>query len=70
MVVEEKIRQHKEKKDKKLFETYIDDQISYITENLEAASYLTSKAQLTILETIEAIDEYHAKLCGNRRRAD
>ena len=61
MTVEEKIRQRKGKKDKKLFEAYIDDQINYIYENFEAASYLISNAQLAILETVEAIDEYNAK---------
>ena len=61
MTVEEKIRQHKEKKDRKLYERYIDDQISFIYENFETASYLISSAQLAILETIEAIDEYNEK---------
>ena len=61
MTVEEKIRQRKEKKDKRHFETYIDDQISYIYENFETASYLISNAQLAILQTVEAIDEYNAK---------
>ena len=61
MTIEEKIRQRKERKDKRLLETYIDDQISYIYENFETASYLISNAQLAILETVEAIDEYNAK---------
>ena len=61
MTMEERIRQRKEKKNRKLFEAYIDDQISYISENFETASYLISSAQLAILETIEAIDEYNAK---------
>ena len=61
MTLEEKKRQRKEAKDKKHFESYIDDQISYIYENFETATYLIETAQLAILETLEAIDEYNAK---------
>ena len=61
MTLEEKVRQRREKKDRKLAEAYIDDQISYIFETFETASYLISNAQLAILETVEAIDEYNAK---------
>lgn len=61
MTVEERTRQRREKRDKKQFEEYIDDRISYIYENFETASYLISNAQLAILETVEAIDEYEAK---------
>ena len=70
MTVEEKIRQRKEKKDRKLFETYIDDQINYINENFETASYLISNAQLAILETIEAIDEYNEKYGDEEAEAE
>ena len=61
MTVEEKIRQHREKRDQKAFEAYIDDQINFIYESFESASYLISDAQLAILETVKAIDEYNAK---------
>ena len=61
MTLEEKRRQRKEAKDKKHFESYIDDQISYIYENFDSATYLIETAQLAILETLEAIDEYNAK---------
>ena len=61
MTLEERIRQRREKKDQKHFEKYIDDQISYIYENFDTASYLIENAQLAILETVEAIDEYNVK---------
>ena len=61
MTVEEKIRQHRENRDRKQSEAYIDDQIKYIYESFESASYLISNAQLAILETVKAIDEYNEK---------
>ena len=61
MTVREKIRQHKENRDKRHFEKYIDDQISFIYESFDTASYLIADAQLAILETIKAIDEYNEK---------
>ncbi len=61
MTVEEKITEFKEKKDKKMFEAYLDAQINYIIENYETASYLVSNAQLAILETSEAIAEFEEK---------
>ena len=61
MTVEEKIRQYREKRDKKQIEAYIDEQINYIYESFETAAYLISKAQLAILETVDAIDEYNEK---------
>ena len=61
MTAEERIRQRREKRDKKQYEKYIDEQISEIYDNFESASFLISKAQLAILETIEAIDEYNEK---------
>ncbi len=61
MTVREKIRQHRENRDKRQFEKYIDDQISFIYESFDTASYLISDAQLAILETIKAIDEYNEK---------
>lgn len=70
MTVEEKIRQHKENKDKKMFEAYIDDQIGYIFENFEAASYLLSNAQLAYLETVEAIAEFEEKYGTSEEEAE
>ena len=61
MTVEAKVRQHKENRDRKLFEAYIDDQINYIYENFESATYLINNAQVAILEAVEAINEYEEK---------
>ena len=61
MAIREKHRQRKEKRDKKLLEAYIDDQIGLVYESFEAASYLISEAQLAMLQAVEAIDEYNEK---------
>ena len=70
MTVEEKIKEHRETKDKRIFEAYIDDQLNYIFENFEAASYLVSNAQLALLETAEAIDEFEAKYGASEEEAE
>lgn len=61
MTVEQKIKELKENQDKRRFEAYIDSQIRYIFENFETASYLVSNAQLAILETVMAIEEFEEK---------
>ena len=61
MTIETKIAERKEAKDQKLFEAYIDNQIAYIYENFETACYLIENAELAILETMKAVDEYDAK---------
>lgn len=61
MTMEAKIQQRKEAKDKKHYENYIDEQLNYILDSFESASYLIQNAQLAILETVQAIDEYSAK---------
>lgn len=68
--IEEKRRQRREKKDRRLLETYIDDQISYIYENIETASYLISSVQLAVLETVAAIDEYNTKYAATTGEAE
>ncbi len=71
MTAEERARQRREEKDKRHLEKYIDEQINSISENFETASYLISDAQLAILETIKAIDEYSEKYgAGEADEAD
>ena len=47
--------------DKKALEHYIDNNVAYIQDCYETASYLIANAQLAILETVEAAEEYEKR---------
>lgn len=61
MTVKAKREDLKDAHDKKKLERYIDDQILYIAECYDAASFLICEAELAILETIEAAEEYEQR---------
>ena len=45
-------------RDKRRLENYIDDEINYILDCYDSASFLIADAQLTILEVADALQEY------------
>ena len=61
MTLEAKIAEKRAARDQKHFEAYIEDQIDYIYDCFDLASYLVANAQLAILETVAAADEFEAK---------
>ena len=61
MTIEAKIAEKKAARDQKHFEAYIDDQIEYIYDCFDLASYLVANAELAILETLDAIVEFEEK---------
>ncbi len=61
MTIRAKIEDHREEKDKKLFEAYLDNQVDYIYDCFDMAAYLIANAELAILETLDAVDEYDKK---------
>ncbi|MCR4658098.1 MAG: hypothetical protein K5770_18010 [Lachnospiraceae bacterium] len=61
MTIEAKIAEKKAARDQKHFEAYIEDQIDYIYDCFDLASYLVANAELAILETLAAVEEFDAK---------
>ncbi len=47
--------------DKKALEAYIDGNVAYIQDCYETAAYLIANAQLAILDTVEAAEEYEKR---------
>jgi hypothetical protein len=61
MTIEAKIAEKKAARDKKHFEAYVEDQVDYIYDCFDLASYLIANAELALLETIDATAEFEAK---------
>ena len=61
MTIEAKIAEKKAAKDKKHFEAYVEDQVDYIYDCFDLASYLIANAELALLETLDVAAEYEAK---------
>ncbi len=61
MTIRAKSEDHREARDKKLFEAYLDNQVDYIYDCFDMAAYLITNAELAILETLDAVDEYDKK---------
>ena len=61
MTIEAKIAEKKAAKDQKHFAAYVEDQVNYIYDCYDLASYLIANAQLALLETLDAAAEFEAK---------
>ena len=64
MTVKAKHEDRKDARDKRRLENYIDDEIEYILECYDAASFIIADAQLSILEVIDALQEYEERFGG------
>ena len=61
MTIEAKIAEKKAARDQKHFEAYVEDQVNYIYDCFDLASYLIANAELALLETLDAAAEFEAK---------
>ena len=61
MTIEAKIAEKKAARDQKHFEAYVEDQVDYIYDCFDLASYLIANAELALLETLDAAAEFEAK---------
>lgn len=52
---------HKDTRDKKRLERYIDEEILYILDCYDAAAFLIADAELSILEVADALQEYEER---------
>ena len=64
MTVQAKHEDRKDARDKKRMEYYIDEEINYILDCYDAAAFLISDAELSILEVIAAMQEYEERFGG------
>ena len=70
MTVKAKHEDHKDARDKRLLENYMDDEILYILDCYDAAAFLIAEAQLSILEVAEALQEYEERFGGEPEAAE
>ena len=61
MTVQAKHEDRKDARDKKRMELYIDEEINYILDCYDAAAFLISDAELSILEVADALKEYEER---------
>ena len=61
MTVQAKHEDRKDARDKKRMEFYIDEEINYILDCYDAAAFLISDAELSILEVADALKEYEER---------
>lgn len=61
MTVQAKHEDRKDARDKKRMEYYIDEEINYILDCYDAAAFLISDAELSILEVADALKEYEER---------
>ena len=59
----------KDARDKRRLENFIDDEINYILDCYEAVAFLIADAELSILETADAMQEYEARFGGQAEEA-
>ena len=64
MTAKAKHEDHKEARDKRRLENFIDDEIDYILDCYDAAAFLVADAQLSILEVADALQEYEERFGG------
>ena len=64
MTAKAKHEDRKDARDKRRLENFIDEEIDYILDCYDAASFLIADAQLSILEVIEALQEYEERFGG------
>ena len=70
MTVKAKHEDHKEARDKRHLENYMDDEILYILDCYDAAAFLIAEAQLSILEVADALQEYEERFGGEPEAAE
>jgi hypothetical protein len=61
MTAKAKHEDRKDARDKKRMELYIDEEINYILDCYDAAAFLISDAELSILEVADALKEYEER---------
>jgi hypothetical protein len=61
MTAQAKHEDRKDARDKKRMEFYIDEEINYILDCYDAAAFLISDAELSILEVADALKEYEER---------
>ena len=61
MTVQAKHEDRKDARDKKRMEYYIDEEINYILDCYDAAAFLISDAELSILEVADTLKEYEER---------
>ena len=69
MTVEARVEDLRNALDKKKLERYIDGNIGYLADLYDTISFLLSDAELTALETNEALKEYDEKFGGEEAEA-
>lgn len=64
MTAKAKHEDRKDARDKRRLENFIDEEINYILDCYDAASFLIADAQLSILEVADALQEYEERFGG------
>ena len=64
MTMKAKHEDHRDVRDKKRLERFIDDEILYILDCYDAAAFLIADAELSILEVADAWQEYDERFGG------
>ena len=64
MTAKAKHEDHKDARDKRRLENFIDEEIDYILDCYDAAAFLVADAQLSILEVADALQEYEERFGG------
>ena len=70
MSIRAKVEDHREARDKKLLELYINDHIDYILDCYESAALMVANAQLAILEALDAAIEYEVRFGEPKEEAE
>ena len=69
MTIRAKVEDHREARDKKLLEAYINDHIDYVLDCYDAAALLIANAELAILETMDAAIAYETRFGTSEEEA-
>ncbi len=64
MTARAKYEDHREARDKRHLEAFMDEEILYILECYDAAAFLIADAELSILEVVAAMQEYEERFGG------
>ena len=65
MTMKAKHEDHRDARDKKRLERFIDDEILYILDCYDAAAFMIADAELSILEVAVALQEYDERFGGD-----
>jgi hypothetical protein len=65
MTMKAKHEDHRDVRDKKRLERFIDDEILYILDCYDAAAFMIADAELSILEVAVALQEYDERFGGD-----